>query len=47
MTHKEEESAEIARLVDEYLARGGKIERLPYIEPDWEEVRQTGFMRKF
>ena len=41
------ESAEIARLTDEYLARGGKIEYIPYVTPDAATVKQLGFMRKF
>ena len=41
------ESAEIARLTDEYLARGGKIEYIPYVTPDAATVKQLGFMRLF
>jgi len=41
------ESAEIAQLTKEFLARGGKIEYLPYLEPDNDTIKELGFMRKF
>ena len=44
---KLKESAEIARLTDEYLARGGKIEYIPYVTPDKATIKAVGFMRKF
>ena len=44
---KLQESKEIARLTDEYLARGGKIEYIPYVQPDAATIKQLGFMRKF